>query len=204
MKLLNLYLPVFKLVINFAQGIYPLTNYEDFRQQCIFKLEQAISAAEQIECTGRERDEAFFAVVLWLDEFIMRSSLPYISQWRTELLQVKYFQTTIGGKEFFQHLNQLEDEHCLAKCVYLFCLQQGFQGQYAGQNSGQLQQIIQLLRWSCLPEAWIGWPNDAELTSIIKNKNQKQLLIKYHRPLLLLSFALLYPLALLILYLYIK
>lgn len=204
MKLLNLYLPVFKLVINFAQGIYPLTNYEDFRQQCILKLEQAISAAEHIECTGRERDEAFFAVVFWMDEFIMRSSLPYISQWRTELLQVKYFQTTIGGKEFFQHLNQLEDEHSLAKCVYLFCLQQGFQGQYAGQNSGQLQQIIQQLRWSCLPEAWVGWPNDAELISIIKNKNQKQLLIKYHRLLLLLSFALLYPLALLILYLYIK
>lgn len=202
MILLNNYLPVFKLAIHLSQRTNPEVHYEDFRHQCITSLEQSVSTAEYIECSERERDEAFFATVVWLDEFIMRSFLPYKSRWRAELLQVKYFQTTIGGTEFFQRLSQLEDQHQLARYVYLFCLQQGFQGRYAGQDSIPLHQITQHLRWQCLPEAWVSWPNDAELTPIHRKKNKETFLLRHPRTLMLSGLLLIYLLTLLILSVY--
>lgn len=182
MKLLNNYLPVFKFIIRSTLQPDPAMDYDDFRQKCIACLEKAVTNAERTGCSDRECDDAFLAVVVWLDEFIIRSTLSYKIRWLGELLQHRYFQIATGGTAFFEHLNRIPDGQKSARYVYLFCLRQGFQGQFAGQNAARLNQIIQRQQRICLPESWTSWPNDAVLIPSAMNKNKTKLSI-WHKPL---------------------
>lgn len=203
MKLLNSYLPVFRFIISSALHPNPEMDYDDFRQKCISCLEKAVTNAESIKCTDRECDDALLAVVVWLDEFMIRSTLPYKMRWLSELIQHRYFQIVTGGTAFFEYLNRIPDSQQSARYVFLFCLQQGFQGQFAGQNATRLNQIIQRQRQLCLPESWTSWPNDAELIPSVINKNEVKLSI-WHKPLWLCAggTGIIYLLTFLILFFY--
>jgi type VI secretion system protein ImpK len=167
MKLLDCYLPVFKLAAQFAHQPALFADYDAFRTLCITRLEQAVQDAEHQEISDFERDQAFFAVVVWLDETVLCSTLPFAQNWRTDLLQRKYFQTAIGGEMFFARLSHLKEEHQQARLVFLFCLQNGFNGKYSAmQDRSALASLIEQQRQQCLPEDWQPWPNDAQITPV--------------------------------------
>lgn len=167
MKLLDCYLPVFKLAAQFAHQPELFADYDTFRALCLSRLEEAVQEAEYHDISDFERDQAFFAVVVWLDETILCSAQPFVQSWRYDLLQRKYFQTSIGGEMFFVRLDDLKEEHQQARCVFLFCLQNGFHGKYSAvQDSHALTVLIDQQRQLCLPQDWQSWPNDAPLTPV--------------------------------------
>ncbi|QLK63708.1 DotU family type IV/VI secretion system protein (plasmid) [Enterobacteriaceae bacterium Kacie_13] len=171
MKLLDCYLPVFKLAAEFAHQPALFADYDTFRALCLTRLEAAVQEAEYQDVTDFERDQAFFAVVVWLDETVLCSAQPFAQSWRYDLLQRKYFQTSIGGEMFFVRLNDLKEEHLQARRVFLFCLQNGFHGKYsAAQDTHALAVLIGQQRQHCLPQAWQQWPNDAQLTPVSVRK----------------------------------
>lgn len=73
---------------------------------------------------------ARFAVFVWTDESIMKSSYPGKDLWRKYLLQRKYYKTTGGGVEFYKKLKSLELDQNQVREVYFLCLSLGYSGRY--------------------------------------------------------------------------
>lgn len=203
MKLLNCYLPLFKLAAHLAHQPELFADYDSFRQRCTAALEKAVLEAEHQEVSDFERDQAFFAAVVWLDETVLCSTQPFAQRWRTDLLQRKYFQTSIGGEAFFTRLSELKEEHQQARQVFLFCLQNGFHGKYsADQDRASLVSLIEQQRQLCLPEAWQTWPNDAQITPVNVRKRSLTSSKRSRLALAVLGIALIYAALLLLQTLY--
>ncbi|MFX2610786.1 DotU family type IV/VI secretion system protein [Enterobacter mori] len=165
-ELLDCYLPVFKQVTRLISAPVDATGYEEDRQACIELLEQAIHHASLLDLGEEEKDVARFAVIAWLDETILCSGLPWRHLWQSELLQRKYLNTTVAGERFFTCLEQMDPASEQARQVFLFCLQNGFHGQYsAPEDNSALLEVINSQRQLCLPQAWRYWPNDTSVTS---------------------------------------
>ena len=164
MKLLNCYLPVFRLGACLNSKSENTEVYEDFRQKCVSCLEQAKKDAEECDVSELERELALFAVVVWLDEIVLCSTKPVAQVWRIELLQRSYFQTSIGGELFFERMSKLEEAHIEARRVFVFCLLNGFRGKY--NSEPELDEVIYCQRELCLPGEWQVWPNEASITPI--------------------------------------
>lgn len=198
MKLLDCYMPVFKLAAEFAHQPAFFADYDTFRTHCLSRLEDAVQEAEFHDVSDFERDQAFFAVVVWLDETVLCSAQNFAHSWRADLLQRKYFQTSIGGEMFFVRLSDLKEEHRQARRVFLFCLLSGFNGKYSGvQDRDALAQLVDQQRQLCLPQDWQQWPNDAPLTPVIVSKRSLAS-TKYNVFLAVLGLAMFYALLLLL------
>lgn len=171
MKLLDCYMLVFKLAAEFAHQPALFADYNTFRALCLSRLEDAVQKAGHHDVSDFERDQAFFAVVVWLDETILCSAQPFAQSWRSDLLQRRYFQTSIGGEMFFVRLSDLKEEHQQARRVFLFCLQNGFNGKYSAvQDRDALNHLVEQQRQLCLPPDWQPWPNDAPLAPVSVRK----------------------------------
>lgn len=93
------------------------------------KAYQAIEAGYQ----QRHYDDAKFAVVAWVDEQILTSTLAVKESWRVELLQKHYFNTVHGGQIFFEKLIKLDQFDAFdmdVREVFFYCLAFGFHGKY--------------------------------------------------------------------------
>lgn len=193
MKLLDSYLPVFKLAAQFAHQPENFADYGTFRTLCITRLEESVQEAEHHEISDFERDQAFFAVIVWLDESILCSAHSFAQNWRTDLLQRKYFQTSVGGEVFFARLSQLKEEHQQAREVFLFCLQSGFHGRYnTAHEQTELTLLIERERQQCLPEEWQTWPTTAQITPISVRKRSLASSSKNNLILAVLGIAVIY------------
>lgn len=164
MTLINCYLPVFRLGYEFTQYPEKYSDYSFFRETCISLLKQSALDAEgkydQSDC-----ESALLAVVIWLDERVLCSGLPWVIQWRSALLQTHLFQTSIGGELFFTRLAEIPEDRVSLHRFCLFCLMTGFYGKYARQNNVLLEQIIAEEKF-CLPPEWRIWPNEEHITRI--------------------------------------
>lgn len=179
-ELLDCYLPVFKQVMRLVTEPTDIAEYEASRQICIERLEQAMQDAYSQDVSEEEKDAARFAVVAWLDETILCSALPWRHLWQGELLQRKYLDITVAGERFFSYLDQLAPDSKQARKVFLFCLQNGFHGQYSTPDSTPaLLSVVEAQRQLCLPQAWQAWPNDAAITPYTIDK-PAPLLLKKH------------------------
>ncbi|NIH07155.1 DotU family type IV/VI secretion system protein [Providencia rettgeri] len=198
MKLLDCYLPVFKQVLYIIENPKDFTSYEPVREQCTLILEQSISCANSLEYINIEEKElARFAVIAWIDEILLRASLPWQKYWQTELLQRKYLNTSIAGQLFFTFLAQLTPNQHSVRCIFLFCLQNDFRGKYNTQETQSvLLDIILRQRKLLLNEDWLLWPNDTEITPCIietKLRNSvKQSLLPIFTVITLLLYTLIF------------
>ena len=78
----------------------------------------------------RDYDDARFAVLAWVDETILNMPWSQREQWTRALLQVRYYNTTNAGEEFFERLNRLRSDEKSVREVYYLCLSLGFRGRY--------------------------------------------------------------------------
>ncbi|CAH0536130.1 DotU family type IV/VI secretion system protein [Vibrio marisflavi] len=104
----------------------------------------AESAALQLGLAKQVVDEARFAVYVWIDEAILSSPLGTQGFWQP--WQWHFFQTHIGGEEFFErlqlHSGNSKNEHQMQLLsIYAFCLGMGFCGKYANFHNTELQKV---------------------------------------------------------------
>lgn len=188
MRLIDCYIPVFKQIIQITGNQASFENYDDCRQRCITGLDQAIHMAGELDASEDEKEAARTAVIAWIDETILRSTLSWRQHWQGELLQRKYLNITVAGERFFTQLSQLAPTHDQARTVFLFCLQQGFCGQYSTpDDQPALLEVIAQQRKLCLPDDWLYWPNEATITPDTPALPEPRSLRR--RPLLTLSVA---------------
>lgn len=187
MTLLDCYLPVFKHILSMTASPAQFEDYDTSRHDSIATLERAMLATGELDTDEEEKALAQTAVIAWIDETILRSSLPWRQLWQSEPLQRKYLNISIAGERFFTLLAQLDPVFEQARTVYLFCLQQGFRGQYTtADDEVALQEVIAKQRQLCLPDAWQTWPNTAPVTP---NTTHEPSTISIHRRSLLSMFA---------------
>ncbi|RLA76441.1 MAG: hypothetical protein DRG78_19025, partial [Epsilonproteobacteria bacterium] len=89
-------------------------------------------ARDDFEQKGIELDfnDALFPFVTWIDEGILSANFKEKKQWRKNLLQKKFFNTSNAGFEFYERLVALEKNAFDLRLLYLYCMFLGFRGKY--------------------------------------------------------------------------
>jgi len=98
-----------------------------------------------------------FALVAFLDETIISSEWPQKSDWLSDPLQIKLFDTFNAGEEFFNYMAEMRLRTSQNKDVleiYYLCLSLGFKGKYQLQSPENLRRIIDDLNLELHPDAF--------------------------------------------------
>ena len=74
--------------------------------------------------------DAEFAVCASVDEYVLAKSWLGSADWRNNLLQDEYFNTTDAGILFYVRCEKLTNKQLDLLHLYFFCLATGFRGQY--------------------------------------------------------------------------
>ncbi|MBU1169343.1 MAG: DotU family type IV/VI secretion system protein [Proteobacteria bacterium] len=97
-------------------------------------FDRLIVSSEEKRVVGgyslEDYDLARFAVLVWIDETIMKSSWTGKGNWQKKLLQKAYYKTSGGGVEFYKKLDALEADQDPVREVYFVCLALGYSGRY--------------------------------------------------------------------------
>jgi type VI secretion system protein ImpK len=120
------------------------TNAEAFRGRMKQTLADTERDARQAGYSSEDVRLAIYAVVVFLDESVLNSSLAMFADWPRRPLQEELFGGHTGGEVFFQNLHQLlarpESDHLADVLeVHQLCLLLGFQGRYTRMDRGELR-----------------------------------------------------------------
>lgn len=200
-ELIDCYLPVLKKTLKIINTSSNLADYTASRMEIITKLEKSLDDAMKLDIEKHEKDAAKLAVIAWIDERILCSTISWCHIWQNEPLQRKYLGTNIAGKQFFTELKNLSTISFQARKVFLFCLQNEFHGQYnSPENENRLADLITIQRQICFPNQWRSWPNEALITPEAIGLPANNLPGRHWLTILTVSTTLLYAVVYFILY----
>jgi type VI secretion system protein ImpK len=126
------------------------THAEVFRARMKQLLADSEREARQAGYGSEDVRLAIYAVVVFLDETVLNSSLAMFSDWPRRPLQEELFGGHTGGEVFFQNLQQLlarQESDQLADVleVHQLCLLLGFQGRYSRMDRGELRGLTMVV-----------------------------------------------------------
>jgi len=111
-------------------------NSQDFRTSIRAALKAAMEQAKSMGYSSEVNQLAFFAVVAFLDESVLKMQNPAFADWAQRPLQEEMFGHNRAGEVFFDHLHTVlvrQDSAETADCleVYCLCMLLGFRGKFA-------------------------------------------------------------------------
>ncbi len=123
---------------------------QDFRVSIRAALKAAMEQAKTLGYSSEINQLAFFAVVGFLDESVLKAQNPSFADWAQRPLQEEMFGHNRAGEVFFDHLHTLlnrQDSRETADCleVYSLCMLLGFRGRYA-LSGGEINVLIRQAR----------------------------------------------------------
>ena len=139
-------------------------NSQDFRSSIRAALKAAMEQAKAMGYSSEVNQLAFFAVVAFLDESVLKMQNPAFADWAQRPLQEEMFGHNRAGEIFFDHLHTIlvrQDSAETADCLEVFCLCMllGFRGKYAlssgmsslsgqssSRSSGEIQALVRQAR----------------------------------------------------------
>ena len=95
--------------------------------------------------------QAKYALVALADDLALHSDWDHAESWNRYLLELRHFNTSFAGQEFFDRMGRLKQrlttthdpnlrEQVLGAIeIYFTCLEMGFRGRYRGQRTGELE-----------------------------------------------------------------
>lgn len=110
--------------------------------------EQAASVAGDADLQ-RLYEKAQYPLVALADEVALNAEWKGREQWEEELLEQRYFGTSIAGEDFFRRLKEVAPDQDQLAEVYFLCLALGFKGRY--RNRPEERREMQQLLYSRLP-----------------------------------------------------
>jgi len=123
-----------------------------------------------------------YALVVFADEVILHSEWMNAVEWERDLLELRFFESEVGGDRFFDLCEDLEMDDPQVAAIFYNCLALGFRGRY-DPDAGELLQIKQDLLDKCSP---ITEASDTRLTprayAITKGRKFRKLsaILKWH------------------------
>ena len=121
-----------------------LGRLDSFRTRIEEMLAEADRRGMEHQYSRETLNEARYAVVAFLDEMVLQSGWDQKSLWASSPLQYQYFQTQVGGEEFFRRLDALRRVHPVnADLLEVFqaCLVLGFEGKYKLEGREKLKDL---------------------------------------------------------------
>jgi len=79
-----------------------------------------------------------YALVVFADEIVLTSEWEHADSWSQNLLEQKYFDTSIGGERFFEIVDSIHETEGEIAQVLSICLSLGFRGKFP-EDSEQLR-----------------------------------------------------------------
>ena len=127
-------------VLRLASMAQSVPNSQGFRTSIRAALKGAMEQAKALGYTNEINQLAFFAVVAFLDESVLRLQSAAFADWAQRPLQEEMFGHNRAGEVFFEHLRNLlarpdSQEVADGLEVYCLCMLLGFRGQYALSSS---------------------------------------------------------------------
>lgn len=141
MTLLDCYIPVFYKVLLIIQQREEHTPL--LQEAVMASLSQAQHNARLQGYDIQDIEEAYFAVLVWVDEVILSAGGEWLRHWRLASLQQMHYDSALGGHTFFERLNTLPTSREQVRLVYLYCLLCGFRGCFDNTDDLELNHIIQ-------------------------------------------------------------
>ena len=119
-----------------ALGQQAAPNAEGFRNSIRAALKAAMEQAKALGYSSEMIQLSFFAVVVLLDESVLKLQSPAFAEWAQRPMQEEMFGHNRAGEVFFDHLRGLlgrQDSDETADCleVYTLCMLLGFRGRHA-------------------------------------------------------------------------
>lgn len=136
---------LFTMIARLRADRHPVTESAAFRAQARALLTRAEQAGAAAGYEPGDVRLGLFAAVAFLDESVLNSRQPALSEWSRQPLQDELFGAHMGGELFYQYLDQLlsrPDSAALADLLEVFhhALLLGFRGRY-GSDAGALKVI---------------------------------------------------------------
>lgn len=118
---------------------------EDVHDHCLELVESARQCGLENGYEQARFDDGLFAVVVWIDETILCSRVPFRHEWANQLLQRQLFDTTNGGDEFYDRLDGIDPGDKILLEVFAYCFALGFHGQLYAEPDAADEKRIELL-----------------------------------------------------------
>ncbi|MCC6785368.1 MAG: DotU family type IV/VI secretion system protein [Planctomycetes bacterium] len=131
-------------------------------------LEDLLAGADaQARASGLEPNlwqQAKYAAVALCDDLALHGDWDHAEQWNRHLLELRHFNTSFAGQEFFDRLARLRQqlggvqdsalrEQVLGVIeVYATCMRLGFRGRCRNAPPGELEQIVNATTQLLLPQ----------------------------------------------------
>jgi type VI secretion system protein ImpK len=147
-------------------------NSQDFRVSIRAALKAAMEQAKALAYSSEINQLAFFAIVAFLDESVLKAQNPGFADWAQRPLQEEMFGHNRAGEVFFDHLQSLlirQDSPETADCleVYCLCMLLGFKGRYA------LSASITSLSDTSAKGGWAAPRTSGEIHTLIRQAREK-------------------------------
>ena len=129
MRLVDCFCEIFSFVLQLldASGQHS-AEARQVHERCLGLVEAARQCCNERGYEQGRFEQALFAVIVWIDEAILCSSLPLAHDWPGLLLQLHFFNTNNGGDEFYARLAKLDVEDDQLSEVFAYCFAFGFHG----------------------------------------------------------------------------
>jgi len=163
------------------------TPYDTVRQEIDLRLKQSESFRARGLCSEADYNAARYAVCAWIDETILASAWEWRAQWRADLLQRRFYQSTDAGQRFFTQLDAIPVEKTQLREVFYFCMALGFQGRYCMPEDGPARDALKQRHLKILFDNAADTPSvhtlekDMLFPAAYPEENSKQLLPRHVR-----------------------
>ncbi len=147
-------------------------NSQDFRTSIRAALKAAMEQAKSLGYSSEMNQSAFFSVVAFLDESVLKTQNPAFADWAQNPLALEMFGHNRAGEVFFDYLHGLlvrQDSDDTADCLEMYCLCMllGFKGKYA------LSSGITSLSGQAGGGAFGGGRTSGEISALIRQSREK-------------------------------
>jgi type IV/VI secretion system ImpK/VasF family protein len=132
-------------------------------------IEEVLAAQEAAAGSARVDfgiyDHARYAMVVLVDELAIVSDWPHRNDWAQDPLELKLYNSNVGGEDFFIRLKELKERFGRSRDdverdtllgaleVFYTCLECGFKGRFRGLAEGELEAERRGLLGMLWPEA---------------------------------------------------
>ena len=134
-RLINCFMEIIGYTLYLVDGLPEnRPDFESVEANYEVLLRRSGTQAQKAKIPRMDWKKACFPVCAWVDEKILCSTWPEKNRWQQNQLQLKFFQTTMAGREFFSRLEKLKESEREVREVYTYCLALGYNGQYYAED----------------------------------------------------------------------
>jgi type VI secretion system protein ImpK len=135
MRLIDCFCDLLSFSLSLPDNPEQYTDARQVQEYCLGLVEEARQCGREREYDEQQFEEALFAVIIWIDEAILCSDLPFTQDWPTYQLQRLLFGINNGGDEFYNRLDAVDRQDTQLLEVFAYCLALGFHGRLYGDTA---------------------------------------------------------------------